>query len=497
MPVPTHVLAAIRQPALLYGPDGRIAAANDLAEALAGRPLAGCSPAEVVEIFSVRTPAGAPLQPADLPAAAALSGGAVIERPLAITATGGRRLEILATASPVREGDTVAGALAVWQDVTERERAGRDLRESEAKYRALIETNVDFIWEIDTGWRFTYCSPQIERLWGIRPGEMVGRTPFDLLPSGMRESTASTFAEIAADGRPFFGLEMGSTDGRGRPVALELSGVPFFSGDGALLGYRGVTRDVTGRKETEEALAALMAELEERVKARTAELATANRDLEAFSHHVSHDLRAPLRVIDGYLGLLLARFGPELDPDAVVLVGKARAGAVRAGLFLESLLSLAYNSHRFLEAEVVEPGPIVRDVLQELMPVDGDRRIEVTIDPLPPCRGDPEMLRHVWLNLLSNAVKFTRGRDPARIEVGGGGENEIVYSVRDNGVGFPSEEVSRVFDNFARFHNACEYEGSGIGLPLVRRIVERHGGRCWAESTPGVGSTFFFTLPAA
>lgn len=497
MPVPPYVLAAIRQPALLYGPDGRIAAANDLAEALAGRPLAGCSPAEVIEIFSVRTPAGAPLLPADLPGAAALSGQAVIERPLAITAAGGRRLEILATASPIGNGDAIAGALAVWQDVTERERAGRDLRESEAKYRALIETNADIIWEVDPGGRFTYCSPQIERLWGIPHGELVGRTPFELMIPGMGERNASTFAEIAADARPFFGLEMGFTDGRGRPVALELSGVPFFGDDGALLGYRGVTRDVTARKETEEALAALMAELEERVLARTAELATANRDLEAFGHHVSHDLRAPLRAIDGYLGLLLARFGSELDPDAVVLVGKARAGALRAGLFLESLLSLARNSHRLMEVEVVEPGPIVREMLQELMPVDGDRRIEVTIDPLPPCRADPEMLRHVWLNLLSNAVKFTRGRDPARIEVAGAGENDIVFSVRDNGVGFPSEEAPHVFDDFARFHNAREYEGSGIGLPLVRRIVERHGGRCWATSTPGVGSTFFFTLPAA
>ncbi len=253
MPPPSVPLDAIRQPAVLYDARGRIVAANDMADALADRPLAGLSAAELAGIFSVRSPGGTPLPAADLAAPRALAGEVVVGVPLAITLAGGRTLEILATASPVRDGDAVTGALVVWQDVTARAAGERALRESREKYQALIETNVDFVWETDAEGRYTYCSPQMERLWGIRPEEMNGRTPFDRMPPGDRMRALAAFTEMAGAPGGFSGMETTSYDGRGNVIALETSGVPFFD-DGTLLGYRGITRDVTERVRAGEAL---------------------------------------------------------------------------------------------------------------------------------------------------------------------------------------------------------------------------------------------------
>ena len=262
--------------------------------------------------------------------------------------------------------------------------------------------------------------------------------------------------------------------------------------------FQSVGRDVTERKEAEASLAALTAELERRVEERTAELQVAIRDLESFTSSVSHDLRAPLRAIDGYLGILTMQHQEGLSADQIALVDRARDGVRRAGRFIEGLLSLSRLSRQPLALEWVETEKLVRAVIGELLPDPGDRRVEIVVGCLPPCRADPEMLRHVYQNLLSNALKFTGKCDPARIDVSAGTDgDETVYTVADNGVGFPAEVASRVFDDFARFHDAREYEGSGIGLPLVRRIVERHGGRCWAEGESGTGAAFFFTLGPA
>ncbi len=254
MPPPSVPLDAIRQAAILFDTTGRIVAANDRAVAFAGRPLAGLSAAEAAAIFDIRLPHGTPLPAAALGAPRALAGEEVVDIPLTVTLADGRTLEVLATASPVRDGDAVVGALVLWQDVTARVKAEEALRESEEKYRALIETNVDFVWEMDTGGRYTYCSPQMERLWGLRPEEMIGRTPFDLMPPEERERALAAFAEKAGAPGGFSGLQGASYDGRGRLIALEIGGVPFFGDDGVLLGYRGVTRDVTERVRAGEAL---------------------------------------------------------------------------------------------------------------------------------------------------------------------------------------------------------------------------------------------------
>jgi len=277
MTPPFVPLDAIRSPALLYDAGGRIVAANDLAEALAGQPIIGLSAADLAAIFDVRSPDGMPIPAEWLAAPKALAGEESVDVPIAVTLPDGRRIEILATASPVREGDAVAGVLAVWQDITGRAEAERALEESRAKYRALIETNADFVWEMDAGGRYTYCSPQMEKLWDIKPEEMIGRTPFDLMPPDERDRALTAFAGMASAPSGFSGLEMASYDGRGRLIAIEISGVPFFGDDGALLGFRGITRDITERKLAEEALRQSMERL--RLAQESAGIAIWDRDV--------------------------------------------------------------------------------------------------------------------------------------------------------------------------------------------------------------------------
>lgn len=370
------------------------------------------------------------------------------------------------------------------------------LKESEARYRAVVEGQHELVCRFRPDGTHLFANEAYCRFFGLDPATVAGSRFVPSIPEEERRGMRNYFRGLAPE-QPDGRIEHRVRHADGTTRWLDWSDRAFFDRDGGLQEFQSVGRDVTGRREAEDALAVLTAELEERVATATAELQTANRDLEAFSHHVSHDLRAPLRAIDGYLGILMARFGPDLPDDAVVLVGKARTSAMRAGRFLEGLLSLSRLSHQPLNLERVEPATIVEDVLAELLPDSSERRVEVMVGALPPCRADAEMLRHVYLNLLSNALKFTRIRDPGQIAVDAGDESgDTVYRVSDNGVGFPPGDAERVFEGFVRLHDAREYEGSGIGLPLVRRIVERHGGRCWAESAPGEGATFFFTLPS-
>ena len=376
-----------------------------------------------------------------------------------------------------------------------RHRASRDLLESEARYRAVVESQHELVCRFRPDGTLLFANDAYCRFFGLDPAAIPGTRFTPVVPEEERGELRAYFAGFSPSS-PDGTIEHRVADADGTLLWLQWSDQAFFGCDGEVEEFQSVGRDVTERREAEEALSALTAELEARVETATAGLRAANREIEAFSRHVSHDLRAPLRAIDGYLGIMMARFGPELPPDAVVYVGRAREGVMRANRFLEALLSLSRLSSQPLQVERVEPAAIVRGVLDELLPDPGERQIEVEVAPLPHCRADPEMLRHVFQNLLSNALKFTRPRKPARIRVGASTEGPTpVFFVSDNGVGFPPEVAARVFDDFARFHDPGEYAGSGLGLPLVRRIVERHGGRCWAEGAVDHGATFSFTLP--
>lgn len=240
------------------------------------------------------------------------------------------------------------------------------------------------------------------------------------------------------------------------------------------------------------------AELARCVRRRTQELEAANRELEAFSYSVSHDLRAPLRAVDGYSRLLQDQFGPQLPAEAQRLVQTVRDSGQRMAGLIEALLRLSRLGRQPLERRPVELAALVRDGVEELRREQGDRAVDVRVGPLPDCVGDPTLLRQVVINLLSNAFKYTRRTPEPVVEVGTRTEaGEAAYFVRDNGAGFDMSQAHRLGVVFQRLHGEHEFEGTGVGLALVQRIVQRHGGRLWAQGAVGRGATFFFTLGEA
>ncbi len=237
-------------------------------------------------------------------------------------------------------------------------------------------------------------------------------------------------------------------------------------------------------------------ELERRIFERTRELEVANRDLEAFAYSVSHDLHAPLRTIQSFCDLFMADHGASVPEDGQALLRNVRAGAERMGHLIEDLLAFARSGRVPLNLRRVSMNDLVREILTELEREHSGRKLELKVPELPGCEADAALLRQVLVNLLSNAFKFTAGRDPARIEVGGSlRDGEAVYFVADNGAGFDMKHADKLFGVFQRLHSQQEFKGTGIGLSIVQRIVERHGGTVRAEGRPGEGATFTFSLP--
>ena len=278
------------------------------------------------------------------------------------------------------------------------------------------------------------------------------------------------------------------------PVAL--ASIGLFLGMGFLFGYT-QERITKANLRTAEALAVARS-ANEQLQDANEKIEAANSELEAFSYSVSHDLRAPLRAMDGFSKILLERYAEGLAPEGQRYLGIVRDSSREMGVMVDELLNFSRLGRQELERRPVAPADVARAALGELTADGSGGHLEVRIDELPACRADPGLLKLVFVNLLGNALKFSRDRDPAIIEVtardGEGAGDGPVYVVRDNGVGFDMRYADKLFGVFQRLHRAEEFEGTGVGLAIVARIVERHGGRIWAESAPGAGATFLFTL---
>ena len=424
--------------------------------------------------------------------------GSLIGRPIELTLKRADGREFAAELSISRDmREDPPRCTAIVRDITARKQAEAALRESEERYRMLVNDMTDYaIYMLNPEGRVITWNAGAERIEGYRPDEIIGKpwatlfTPEDvqsglpqqLMAMAKKEGKATNEGwRLRKDGSRFWT--------HGVVTALR-------DENGKLRGFSKLAHDVTRQKEAEEKIRRFNEDLEKKVAERTAELAAANEELEAFSYSISHDLRAPLVRISGFSDILQTEAAPKMDDRDLKHLQTVAEGARQMSGLIDALLDFSRMGRVEMRQEKVDLARLVREARQELVRETEGRNIEWQVSELPEARGDPLMLRQVIINLLANALKYTRTRQTAKIEISAKpGERETVFFVRDNGVGFDMNYAAKLFGVFQRLHPAREFEGTGIGLANVRRIIHRHGGRVWAEGSVGQGATFYFTLP--
>jgi PAS domain S-box-containing protein len=373
-----------------------------------------------------------------------------------------------------------------------RRESERRIRLSEARLRAVTETASDAIVSADRNGVIRYFNPGAERMFGYSEDEAVGQPLTLLMPErfrqahteGLQRYLASREANIVGTTLELVGRRR---DGGEFPIDLALAS----SEVGSELFFTTIIRDITRRAEAERQIQ----ELNQRLQLDNAELTAVNRELEAFSYSVSHDLRAPLRAIDGFSQALVEDAGPLLSAEHHSQLDRVRQAAQRMGLLIDDLIKLARVTRTDINIDEIDLSQMARQIADGLQDSAPERQAEFVVAPDLQAKGDPRLLQVALENLLSNSWKFTAPRGVARIEFGRTYANgELAFFVRDNGVGFDMSYAGKMFGAFQRFHDAREFAGTGIGLATVQRIINKHGGRIWAESQPGDGATFFFTL---
>jgi PAS domain S-box-containing protein len=375
------------------------------------------------------------------------------------------------------------------------------LKSSEERYRAVVHSQNEFIARFLPDGTITFVNDAYCRYFGVQCTDIIGHRSQAQYPGSEREMIRTHLLSLSPE-NPAGTIEHRVITPDGGCRWQQWNDRAIFSDTGVLLEYQSVGRDITDQKQAEDALKQseekyrmLNEELEQRVRERTAELESANKELESFSYTVSHDLRAPLRAIDGFSLILIDEFLTSLPPDAQRYLNKVRQNTRHMSYLIDDLLNFSRMSRQPLNKQIVAPEPAVREALDELRSEQEKRSVEIRIGDLPVCYADPVLLKQVYVNLISNALKFTRKREKALIEIGSSWKDgQSVYFVQDNGVGFDMQYADSVFGVFQRLNNSDEYEGTGVGLAIVQRIIQRHGGKIWVDSAIDRGTTFFFTL---
>lgn len=383
--------------------------------------------------------------------------------------------------------------LGIHRQFAERQRAEQALRSSEERFRLMAADVLTYaILTLDPRGYITSWNAGAQRIKGYREDEIIGRHFSCFYPE-----------DAAAAGSPGEALRIAADEGRWEEEGLRVRSdnsmfwahvviTAMRDSTGRLVGFSKVTRDLTERKRSEERVRELNRALEQRVQ----DLVASNRELDAFTYTLAHDLRAPLRHINGFAKLLRESAEAKMNDEEARFVGNIVKSSEEMGTLVDELLSFARIGRTDIRHESVDLARVVGDVRGRLGPEIQDRLLIWEVGELPGVTGDPVLLRQALMNLLSNAVKFTQARSDARIAIGGyNGDGNITVFVRDNGIGFDMKYADRLFEVFQRLHDPERFEGVGVGLAIVRRIVERHGGRVWAEGRPDFGATFYFSLP--
>ena len=371
------------------------------------------------------------------------------------------------------------------RELDARKQAEELLRASEERFHLMVKHVKDYaIFMLDAEGHVATWNAGAERIKGYRADEIIGR----------HFSCFYTPDDVQA-GKPEQLLKEAETKGRCEEEGWRVrkDGAQFWANvvftalrdqHGTLLGFTKVTRDITERKRAEQ-----------EIQQNSVALEAANKELDAFSYSVAHDLRAPLRAIDGFSRILLEEHAPTLAPEAQHHLNVVRRNSQRMGLLIDDLLAFSRLSRQPLNRQLVRSADLARQCVDELRVEQQGRRVEIAIGDLPACQADPVLLKQVWINLLANALKYTRKQEVAVIEVGSREQaGACVYFVKDNGVGFDMQYGDKLFGVFQRLHRPEDYEGTGVGLAIVQRIIHRHGGRVWAEAAVNQGATFYFTF---
>ena len=478
-----RLLEASLDPLVTIGTDGKITDVNEATEAATGYPRAELIGKDFADYFTEPEEAREGYR-------RVFREGLVRDYPLEIRHRDGRVTPVVYNASVYRdEAGQVVGVFAAARDITAQKRAEAELRQMSH----LIDLAHDAIFIRGRDGTIRSWNRGAEQMYGWSGEEALGHISHDLLGTRFPVSLADLEDRLARDGSWEGVLIHSRRDGAQIVVASRQ--VLDREERGEPTDVLEMNSDITERKRADDELRRLKGELEERVVMRTAQLEAANKELESFAYSVSHDLRAPLRAIDGFCQILVTEHAPGLDGEPRRYLQRVSENTRKMGRLIDDLLHFSRLGRQAMTRQPVAMADLVRQCLEELQGEREGREVEVILGELPPCRADAALLKQVWLNLLANALKFTRSRAEARIEAGSfARDGETVYFVRDNGVGFDMAYADKLFGVFQRLHRQEDYEGTGVGLALVQRIIHRHGGRVWAEARPDRGAAFFFTL---
>jgi PAS domain S-box-containing protein len=406
------------------------------------------------------------------------------------------------TIAPIRDESGLIKYAVVHQiDVTEQKEAERELQRTSELLRGIIESSPLAIYTFDRDGLVMSWNKAAERMFGWSESEVLGR-----LHPIVTAETADEFNELKSlviSGGKITDREICRVRQDGTPIHMSISAAPLHDEKGDTIGVMSVTIDISERKKAAEEIRKLNAELEERVRERTRqleetnrELEISNRELESFSYTVSHDLRAPLRAIEGFTRILMDDFGPHLGEEGSRLCTVIRTNTMRMSQLIDDLLAFSRLGRASMHRHSIDMTAMAEAAFYEVVPETGRGAVELHIEKMPFAKADRALLSQMWVNLISNAVKFSSKRERPVIEIGSRMDgDEPVYFVKDNGAGFDMKYRDKLFGVFQRLHSQKSFEGTGVGLAIVHRIITRHGGRVWAEGEVDRGAAVYFTIP--